>query len=96
MLYLCVIVFIIVYIIIYPVLSLEPEMLGKDQQIHSSFLYTYMKTRFNFFLCFLFFFNFFKITIFKWTCFKFYLITVSICCLYFIMYRGAHNVFGPL
>ena len=56
MLYLCVIVFIIVYIINYLVLSLEPEMLGKDQQIHSFFLYTYMKTRFNFFLCFLLFF----------------------------------------
>ena len=61
MLYLCVIVFIIVYIIIYPVLSLEPEMLGKDQQIHSFFLYTYMKTRFNFFLCFFFCLIFLKL-----------------------------------
>ena len=33
----CVIAFIIIFIIIYPALSLEPKLLGKDQQFHSFF-----------------------------------------------------------
>ena len=41
-------------------------------------------------------FVFFILLFFKWTCFKFYLIAISICYLYFILYRGAHNIFGTL
>ena len=42
------------------------------------------------------FFVFLKSLFFKGTCFKFYLIAVLICYLYFIISRGAHNVFGKL
>ena len=42
------------------------------------------------------FFVFLKSLFFKGTCFKFYLIASLICYLYFIIYRGAHNVFGTL
>ena len=42
------------------------------------------------------FYFFFRLLFFKGTCFKFYLIAVLICYLYFIIYRGAHNVFGTL
>ena len=39
---------------------------------------------------------FFKLLLFKGTCFKFYLIAVLICYLYFIIYRRAHNAFATL
>ena len=39
---------------------------------------------------------FFRLLLFKGTWFKFYLIAVLICYLYFIIYRRAHNVFGTL
>ena len=42
------------------------------------------------------FFVFLKSLFLKRTCFKFYLIAVLICYLYFKIYRGAHNVFGTL
>ena len=42
------------------------------------------------------FFVFSKLLFFKRTCNKFYLIAVLIFYLYFIIYRGAHNVFGAL
>ena len=40
-------------------------------------------------------FNFFRLLFFKGK-FKFYLIAVLICYLYFIIYRRAHNIFGTL
>ena len=46
-------------------------------------LETYMKTRFNFPVSF-------TLPFFKGRCFKFYLIAVLICYLYFIIYRRAH------
>ena len=42
------------------------------------------------------FFVFLKLLFYKGTCFKFYLIAVLICYLYFIIYRRAHNIFGTL
>ena len=41
-------------------------------------------------------FIFFRLLFFIRTCFKFYLIIVLICYLYFIIYRRAHDVFGTL
>ena len=40
--------------------------------------------------------NFFRLLFFKGTCFKFYLIAVLICYLYFIINHGAHNILGTL
>ena len=48
-----------------------------------------MKTHFIFFV-------FFRLLFFKGTCFKFYLIAVLICYLYFIINHEAHNILGTL
>ena len=58
-------------------------MWGKDQQFHPFFSSRHTWKHILIF---------FRLLFFKKTCFKFHLIAVLICYLYFIKYRRAHNV----
>ena len=70
--------------------SLVPKMLEKDQQFHFFFSRPIWK---RVLISLLFFKDDY---FFKETCFNFYLVAVLICHLYFMVYRGAHIVFGTL
>ena len=62
-------------------------MWGKDQQFHFIFVLDIYENTFQFF---------FRLLLFKGIRFKFCLVAILICYLYFIIYRRAHNVFGTL
>ena len=81
-------VFVLLYLLSFVLSFIPCYLLSQKCQVETNsfilfFLLIYMKTRFNFVFCFL------K----KGTFFKYYLIAVLICYMYFIIYRGEHGVY---
>ena len=86
--------FVLLYLLSFLLLFIPRNHLRQKGRVKTNsfilfFLETYMKKCFNFFA-------FFRLLFFKGTCLKFYLIAILISYLYFIIYRGAHNIFETL
>ena len=87
-------VFVLLYLLSVLSLLLPCNLLSQKCKVKTnSFIVFFSRHIWKYVLIFLIFF---RLLFFKRECFKFYLIDVLICYLYFIIYRTAQNVFGTL